>query len=405
MRSIVRYITLLILIFQQISCNRTANTAEDYIYYNPSIEIDYEVNPITYNLLGIELTDFYDNVDSIKIIPLETNDESLIGTISRVYLINDTIFVADYSKTKSIFVYDNSGRYLYKICKKGQGPGEYQKINMMQMDDSTIQILDYLSWKWIKYDLTGQLLLEKKIGIHPQDFIEQNDGNLLLAYTNYSLKTPYQIVFADSLQEIKNTAFPFKNATGLFASTNISDLQKLANNAILYHYSFCDTIFQIVDNEISPKYTFSFYSDKEIESFLKNTNNLSGGKYFDRLMKANIVQAYEFLELQDVLYVRASRGRKSYVSIVFKDNNKVYTSISGDGEKMMAYNPFIVNGYANNALIAYIDERFFKFSKKNQKMFYSHLKNPSDIQSIQELKDSDNNPVLCVLYLKSKRDE
>jgi len=52
-------------------------------------------------------------------------DEYLFGQIGGVWADEDRIYIADY-QVPAVRVYDTSGRYLFDIGSRGQGPGEYE---------------------------------------------------------------------------------------------------------------------------------------------------------------------------------------------------------------------------------------------------------------------------------------
>jgi hypothetical protein len=385
----------------QLSCQSNSNKdgkVMKYVHNTASIPLQNANEPVKLSLIENEYTDFYANIDSIKIIPLETTDKSLIGNISRIFVIRDTLFIVDYYKTKSIFAFDMKGRYLYKINKTGNGPGEYLSINMVHIDHSTIQIIDWLSWKWIKYDLSGNLQAEKKIEPNPSDFIEIDDRTMLFAYNRYSPQTPYQVVFSDNNLLAKETAFPFINTRDL-TSDSFSEFQKLENGEILYHYHMCNSIFQIKGNEITPKYDLALNNISDVESFYERTKNLNMREFVKEKETSDLVRHYTFLELKDVLYIDYIKHTKAYTVIVSKKNYQTYTSIAVDIKKRSMYILFPIAGYYDNALLSSIDESFFTFSKENQKLFYSHLKEIEDIQRIKKLENSEDNPLICISYI------
>ena len=373
------------------------------MYHEPTININKDITPITFNVLNVDNTDFYENLDSIKLIKLETNDESLIGQINQLFIVNDTLFVVDYHKAKSIFVFDLNGNYLHKINHLGNGPGEYQNINMAHINRTHITISDWLSSKIIKYDLKGNLLSENRVTPNPNDFIELENREMLFAFTSYTINTPHQVVFADTALNTKETAFPFKKNSKIAASNGISSFQK-KDNTIMYYYSFCDTIYQIKGNEITAKYNLALYDASKRNAFLEEIQNMDIKKFNNKLMNSDIVGNYMFLELDDIIYLSFSRAMTMYVSIIYKENYSIYNSIAGDGKKIFAYNPFIVSGYCQNALLAFIDESFFSMlSNENRDFFYSHISDKENIEILKELENTDNNPVVCVLYIKKNR--
>jgi hypothetical protein len=77
-------------------------------------------------------------------IPLETNDESILGAIKKTIVENERIYILD-SKTKSLKVFSNNGKFLFNIGSWGQGPGEYKEIRDFCVNQSAkkIYILDF----------------------------------------------------------------------------------------------------------------------------------------------------------------------------------------------------------------------------------------------------------------------
>jgi thioredoxin-related protein len=69
-----------------------------------------------------------DIVNSVTFIPLETNDNFIIGSIDKILKIDGLYYFLD-RKTKTIFIYDETGKSIKKIAHIGYGPGEYVSIN------------------------------------------------------------------------------------------------------------------------------------------------------------------------------------------------------------------------------------------------------------------------------------
>lgn len=58
-------------------------------------------------------------MDTSKIVLLETNDSSLLYDICGLYELDNKYFIWSRSMIK---VFDKSGKYLYPVSRKGQGP-------------------------------------------------------------------------------------------------------------------------------------------------------------------------------------------------------------------------------------------------------------------------------------------
>lgn len=70
---------------------------------------------------------YKDYFDSIEMIPLESNDSSLMAEIEKVVCIGDTIVAYDGSRN-IINVFSPDGRFLNRIGNIGQGPEEYTLV-------------------------------------------------------------------------------------------------------------------------------------------------------------------------------------------------------------------------------------------------------------------------------------
>ena len=65
--------------------------------------------------------------DSVRIIPLETNNESILGRINKIKKVNGQIYVL--SNDQWIFHFNEKGNYISTLKKQGNGPDEYVYIN------------------------------------------------------------------------------------------------------------------------------------------------------------------------------------------------------------------------------------------------------------------------------------
>jgi hypothetical protein len=157
------YLYLLICLF---SCGEKNSHTEN------TVEIDFNQSGV------LKLSDI---ADSISYIHLETTDECLIagGGINFQYK-NDIIYVMDVT-TKSIFLFKENGKYITKLNKFGQGPGEYLSINSFFADDrGNIHILDLGIKKILLYNSQLEYVSETKIEDFPRSFYLS--GNKYMLY-------------------------------------------------------------------------------------------------------------------------------------------------------------------------------------------------------------------------------
>ena len=102
---------------------------------------DRNINVIEIDLDKSKKISFTEWFDSIQIVPLETNDQSLIGNIDKAIFNDDLIYIFDW-KLKSVLIFDNNGKFIKNTSHlRGQGPNEYIHIEQFDIDDLTGNLL------------------------------------------------------------------------------------------------------------------------------------------------------------------------------------------------------------------------------------------------------------------------
>ncbi|MGV8139592.1 MAG: 6-bladed beta-propeller [Mangrovibacterium sp.] len=94
-----------------------------------------------------------------SVIKLETSDNSLVGEITKITFFEDRFFVLDRMISKTLFVFDKSGKFIAKT-KRGKGPGECIDPWDFMIDsvNHKIQLWDQANYKMIEYDLHLNLI-------------------------------------------------------------------------------------------------------------------------------------------------------------------------------------------------------------------------------------------------------
>ena len=98
------------------------------------------------------------------IIPLETNNNSIIGGIGRIILYDNKIYVFD-SFTHSVKLFDENGRYYKNISHEGKGPLEYITLSDVAFNYSTKELVFYCDrpQKLIFLDEYGEFKREQTV--------------------------------------------------------------------------------------------------------------------------------------------------------------------------------------------------------------------------------------------------
>lgn len=144
-------VLLLSILLILISCKSEKDKVQESIK-----EIDFD------EVISNDPIMFSDIFSDYKIIPLETTDNSIFSSIDDIIMLNDTLFIFDRFKSKSVFLFDIGGKFINKICRLGKGPGEYLQVSSFDVDENTRNILlfDWTTKKLIFYDFNGDYLRE-----------------------------------------------------------------------------------------------------------------------------------------------------------------------------------------------------------------------------------------------------
>lgn len=116
---------------------------------------------------------------SIEVIPLETQEESLLRGIEQIDVYEDNLYIYDV-RHPALFVFDKSGKFVRQISKKGQGPGEYllfydSFIDTMEQKIYFISPFGYVT----SYTMDGDYVEQKVLPIKPNYYslVRDNVGN------------------------------------------------------------------------------------------------------------------------------------------------------------------------------------------------------------------------------------
>jgi hypothetical protein len=198
----------------------------------------------------------------VKIIPLETTDESLIGRITEVQVSDGKIFVFDIDHA-GLFVFNMDGKFIRRIGREGQGPGEYVFLSNFTVDEAKheIYLLDAGRKRIIIYDIeTGKYLKHISMShISEKTFshcIQYSEGRLYADANAKSGSEEDYLLYEIDLQtgKCKNPWLPAEcnkgSMRGMFS--NIFFYSRNHPHSPKYVKTFMDTVYTIEKDGISP---------------------------------------------------------------------------------------------------------------------------------------------------------
>lgn len=233
----------------------------------------------------------------IQYIPLETKEECLITSVSQVFAFKNKIIVFD-ERQRNIYLFENTGKFIRKIGKKGVGPGEYNEAFRVSFNDkdSSILVKDRDN---IFYGIDGIFI--KKVAKFPEmgqiDFL---GDNIVFSFgrPDFVFNDNFQIAICDKNFKVQNRLINRKSEKitleneGKIMGNMMNHLQYFSDTLSYWEYKY-DTIYRIPDiNTCIPRYTFR-YSRKQTFS---EPPEGSQARVVEKLIET---KSYIFLQLYD----------------------------------------------------------------------------------------------------------
>ena len=154
--------------------------------------------------------------DSIEYIPLETSREAIIGKIfyDMIFFENGLLYIS--LQNESMKIFNDRGKYINTINKKGRGPGEYEQFRYIDINYVTGNIYIEGYEKIIEYNKNGDYIRtinfpkkSEKDNLRLYFFRNFNNYNLMASNVNQDSK--YSAVILDSTSKIiKKIKYPIE---------------------------------------------------------------------------------------------------------------------------------------------------------------------------------------------------
>ena len=194
-----------------------------------------------------------DMIESIEYVPLETTDESLIGRIGFApssFDVSDNYILVNCIQQRQIFLFSRDGRFITRVGRQGQGPGEYTMPGDVFLDEKNDQIfVGQLQQGILVYNLRGEFVR----------YIPREDrrGSLLRFHNDhFFIQNLFHSPFAYEVRDadlqlvakgVKNELYGLMAAQA-FGSPANSYL--FNDNVHVRKAMLCDTIF-VINNDFS----------------------------------------------------------------------------------------------------------------------------------------------------------
>lgn len=365
---IIIFIGLLLIIV--CSCNNIINDECEYI-------------SIVEEPIEIKLSEI---TDSVEYVFLESKTAA-ISKISEIFYANDKFYIKDL-RNKCIYEFSKSGKLLWTLDKFGKGPGEYISFYHINIDEEKheLHLYDNHSGKMLIYNLVNhEFLYDIPFRYHIDDFIKVDDYYLCYCETDITWrqngdKIPTGLFMVDNQGEFIKHIFHIESEDCKIPGLD-QYLYKTSNYISLLSW-VSDTIYQISDKQLKPKYYFEF-PEKYAPQNIKLINVKSSRSLGDLEYSGYIHVRQPYFENDQHIFFRYYHNKNPYYFIFNKNSNnyihfnKLINDYGGTSMRLK------MSGVTSNAII-------FSASVYDELWFREKCS--------EDYNDYKDNPVLILIY-------
>ncbi len=361
------------------------------------------------NMKKISLSEIY---SSVKWIKLESNNNNVIGEIVKLEVLKDKFYI---QSDNFIDIFTNNGKFINRISNSGRGPGEYISLSDFFVDekDESILVYDSKSKKIIKYNSEGEFLNEIQTDLDGYSFTKLDDNYAVyIGSAYYNEDSNCRLNILNSKGGIISKHIPIKDNEAKFL--HLGDLTnfKKFNNSTSFLYSFNDTIYDLNDKGITPKFFVDFGKDKLPEKYLEKTYN-DIREFLESCKKTRFAYriigffetsnaiVFSFMHRYDIIHVYYSKSTKNKFIVNELINDFNFPSLSVPS----SFGNLPKTSHGNNL---YTIQSAYEFTetieliktKLSESEYEVYEKKNPEIISIYEQIDIDSNPLIMIGEIK-----
>ena len=373
-----------------------------------TIEID-STNVITFDIKKTkEIKDVWELIDNIEYIPLETNDNVLMGNIEKLMLYNGKYYLLDGSIAYSVFIFNEDGSHYKTINNVGRGPQEYVKLNNMTIDKYNDELIltDRSDYSLHFYDTDGNFKKKENCGVRFADIIRiTKDDFLVYLGTYWNIHIPdidnYYIIVGSPFGEIKQRGL-FKDDFYRKLSISGKNHIHICEDNVLLSTPFTNKIYHAFPNgKLSLRYQFIFENGSP--KLYRSIDNNDFDKFFSELAKRKVeyLLEHKILETDNYLLAVLDTGGESIRHFIYDKKTK---------ESFITTKEYIPSMAISFMLPEFTDGHYFY--SWTTPSYIQHIKNrhaegkiqfPDDwkMPEILDKADESDNPILIKYKLKT----
>ena len=261
-----------------------------------------------------EITDLSKDIEAFEFIQLESNSNCIIGEISKLLMHDEKYFIFD-KITKSVFCFNNEGKFLYKVSKQGKGPGEYYMLKDINInrEEQCIELYDRGKKEILSFSFQGNFKSKRNIDMYFDSFI--NFENSTYVFQKASDNPEHFNYYLVDDGKIKEKYVQCKS----FDNTNIKNQISKNMNRIFMAHGCSNVIYTLIGKDIKPKYFIDF-GEENLPSEILYKQKIGVEEFLKLLLKNYSMIIMNFYE--DNNFLTFSYTKKKKLFWVIKDFTK-----------------------------------------------------------------------------------
>jgi hypothetical protein len=330
-----------------------------------------------------------DLMKDIKYVQLQTSDDCLINEVTEMYCTSREIFIFDIF-TQSVYVFDYSGRYLRKLHKVGQGPGEYSMMSSVSVNEKTkrLSIVD-LGKCVMYYDINSfDYLGEQKIDAVSIEEVEEGKYVAFnsLPVTKDDVKYNCFVLKYGVKGNIERQYVPIDFASGYLMRP--AHRFYTFDNDLYFYPPFTSQVYKITKDSCTVCYDIQYDNLSYPPIDFLNLTDKRGENYIKKLFDEHYVYLSQIFETHNLLVSTFNVGRRCYLGLYDKKkNNGFYVFRKEYNKTGNGIDYFQISGVHNDEFISVLKSSEIK---QNTALIDNALK------KLVSNTAEDSNPVICM---------
>jgi len=382
-----------------------------YLFSLSACSSDSTESETSSKILSIDLVEAYSNrkevplsafAESVKYIPLETLEESLISRAPYFQITDENIIV---SAHQQVLAFNrSSGSFLRKVGTRGEGPGEYMQSDRYFDESTGYTFVSARNGKHMSLDANGEIKLTLSTPSSDSTlvmgFAQINDSTFVGFHGNYNCNQKYKLVFfnedGEELKLIQNHETCLIESPNSIHILGREGVFSKFGNQTYFKETFNDTIFQIVNMDLEPEVVFHLGANGiPYQERLTYSSSESKLEFFETKL-LDVAQKHIFFELttQDQTF-HGVFNRETRETLLSDIGRAEIHGFVNDLDNFLPLIPQYVTD--NNQLVGYIEAPdVLDWFKENPE---KAAQLPANLKKLGEMKPDDN-PVVMIVDLK-----